>query len=436
MSNPDRRDYQAAWIAQKRQKFLLKRKLAEANLDSDSDCGDANRTYPAQTVQLSDVASTSRHDRDYLSHNLSDLASTEESDDQLSDNECWDAVDRSCSYFSDSTDSDSEAGKADVKSRLQAWAVECSVSHNTINKLLPIMREFDKTLPSTAKTLLKRSNELQPNVKAVSGGDYMYLGVREGLCKVLQSTPAVLDCHDTIELSLNIDGLPLFRSSGYSLWPILCCASSIRPRTVFVIALYGGTSKPENLDFLSETVEELNELLNEGLSVNGKHLSCTVKLCVCDAPARAMVKCVKQFSGYFGCDKCIQKGEYEGRVIYPECDDELRDNNSFRRQTNLHHHNGVSPFCALPVDMITFFPIDYMHQLCLGVMKRLLVCWTGGIKKVKLSVAQKSAVNARLQVFRNVVTNDFSRKPRTLNGKQQNLEPFYCILGTSFFTRF
>lgn len=69
MSNPDRRDYQAAWIAQKRQKFQLKRKLAEANLDSDSDSdsdsGDANRTYPAQTVHLSDEVSTSRHDCDH-----------------------------------------------------------------------------------------------------------------------------------------------------------------------------------------------------------------------------------------------------------------------------------------------------------------------------------------------------------------------------------
>jgi hypothetical protein len=124
---------------------------------------------------------------------------------------------------------------------------------------------------------------------------------------------------------------------------------------------------------------------------------------------------MKQFSGFYGCDKCSQKGEYEGKLIFPECDACPRDDNSFRLQTNSEHHTGVSPFCALPVDMVTFFHVDLMHLVCLGVMKRLLLCWSGGLKKVKLSVGQKLAVSTRLEFFRQVVTSDFSRKPRTLN---------------------
>lgn len=128
-----------------------------------------------------------------------------------------------------------------------------------------------------------------------------------------------------------------------------------------------------------------------------------------------MVKCVKQFSGYFGCDKCSQKGEYVGRMTYPECEAPVRDNMSFRNKSNVEHHTGTSPFCRLPIDMIKCFPIDYMHQSCLGVMKRLLACWTEGAKKFKLSVTQKAQVNSRLQIFRSSVTSEFSRKPRTLN---------------------
>jgi hypothetical protein len=55
-----------------------------------------------------------------------------------------------------------------------------------------------------------------------------------------------------------------------------------------------------------------------------------------------------------------------------------------------------------------------MHQVCLGVMKRLLVCWTAGSKKVRLSHTQKVEVNSRINAFRAVVTEDFSRKPRSL----------------------
>jgi len=65
--------------------------------------------------------------------------------------------------------------------------------------------------------------------------------------------------------------------------------------------------------------------------------------------------------------------------------------------------------------MIVFFPIDYMHQVCLGVMKRLLLCWTLSGKKTKLSSAQKCQINARIAQFRHWVSKEFSRKPRSLD---------------------
>ena len=138
-------------------------------------------------------------------------------------------------------------------------------------------------------------------------------------------------------------------------------------------------------------------------------------MCVCDAPARAMVKSVKQFSGYYGCDKCEQKGTYIGRVTYPDCSAQLRTDISFRLQSNSAHHTGQSPFLELPVDMMNFFPIDYMHQTCLGVMKRLIHCWISGPTGVKMSAIQKAEVSKRLLAFRNVTTSDFARRPRSLN---------------------
>jgi hypothetical protein len=55
-----------------------------------------------------------------------------------------------------------------------------------------------------------------------------------------------------------------------------------------------------------------------------------------------------------------------------------------------------------------------MHQVCLGIVKRLLLCWIDRTRKVKLSASQKLIVNTRLETFRCVVTSDFNRKLRTL----------------------
>jgi len=245
----------------------------------------------------------------------------------------------------------------------------------------------------------------------MSGGDYIYLGFRETLCELLKG------CHDVAELqlALNVDGVPLFASSKYSVWPVLCYAMNVKPHRVFVVALYGGYSKPCNLQFLQESINELKLLSRDGLIIDGRKTSCIPKMCVCDAVARSMVKAIKQFSGYYGCDKCSQKGQYVGRMTYPSVDGPLRTDSSFRALVNEEHHTGSSPFLDLPIDMIKFFPIDYMHQVCLGVVKRLMVCWTSGGKKVRFSHSQRCQIDARLLAFRSSVTSEFSRKPRCMS---------------------
>lgn len=65
---------------------------------------------------------------------------------------------------------------------------------------------------------------------------------------------------------------------------------------------------------------------------------------ICDAPAKAFVKNTKQYSGYHGCDKCTQEGEWKGKRTFPERHASLRTDNSFLIMTDEDHYKGPSPF--------------------------------------------------------------------------------------------
>ncbi|KAL0149593.1 hypothetical protein M9458_055120, partial [Cirrhinus mrigala] len=316
--------------------------------------------------------------------------------------------------------SDSDSDDADLDDRpslgvrLAQWANEFQVKHNAVDGLLKILGEHHSELPRTARTLLETCENV--NLEMKSGMQYFYFGCKEQLCRHLNMYPGdVVSQLDCLDISLNIDGLPLFKSSSQSLWPVLC-KINLAPSTVFPLALCFGVSKPTDLDFF--VVQDLRDILLNGLQTDRGHLGVRLRCISCDAPAKALVKCTKQYSGYFGCDKCTQKGFWDGRrVIYPEMKNvTLRTDASFREQLQEKHHQsfGVSPFCMLPIDMIQQFPADYMHQCCLGVMQKLIVLWLCGKLSTRLSSGQVREISSRLLGLRPFMPDLFARKPRGL----------------------
>ena len=223
---------------------------------------------------------------------------------------------------------------------------------------------------------------------------------------------------DTLKLSLNIDGVPLFKSSNISAWPILCCIDNLSPEIVFPIAFVIGKSKPSNLDFLVETIDDLNKGFSEGLQFEGIQFKISLTCIICDAPARAMVKNHKQYSGYFGCDRCTQRGLYVGRMTFPLVDNvPPRTDDAFRKQDQEGHHKGETPLLKLEnLDIINDFPLDYMHLVCLGVIKRLILIWMRGPRREgRLSAGQIGQVSSSLIELRRFIPRNFARKPRGLD---------------------
>jgi hypothetical protein len=127
------------------------------------------------------------------------------------------------SYLLDSS-SESESDEDQLSDNafqqcLASWVNECGISHSAVNKLLPLLQRAGHKLPSTATTLLKTIKEVPVTIK--SNMDYVYLNVDSQLEKCYNALPIDMKNHLTeLDISLNIDGLPLFKSSRTSLWPI------------------------------------------------------------------------------------------------------------------------------------------------------------------------------------------------------------------------
>lgn len=145
-------------------------------------------------------------------------------------------------------------------------------------------------------------------------------------------------------LQINIDGLPLFKSTQHQFWPILGSLRNIENREPFIIGLLFGLKKPDNVsDFLQRFLDEYLELRDNGIEVGGKTLRIKLHSVICDTLARAFVKCVKLYSGYYGCDKCTQSGRWCGEMTYPETDAPLRTDESFIDILNDGHQTGRPP---------------------------------------------------------------------------------------------
>lgn len=191
--------------------------------------------------------------------------------------------------------------KINTRDQLAQWAVAFNEKHNSVDFLLKILRRSGHPdLPATARTLLKTTKDVK--LDRMSGMDYIYLGLAYQIKKHVNIS-SLADV-TVLTLGFNIDGLPLFKSSPKSLWPVLCGIMNISPTEVFPITLTYGDSKPSDLDFLSELIDELDELLRCGLCIGNKNFQISVQCIICDAPAKAFVKCTKLYSGYSGCDKC------------------------------------------------------------------------------------------------------------------------------------
>ena len=82
-------------------------------------------------------------------------------------------------------------------------------------------------------------------------------------------------------------------------------------------------------------------------------------LMICDAPARAYLKCTKSHTGYYACERCVVEGDYDGRMVFHEINSASRTNDKFNSMEYLDdHQKGSSPFVEVGFPCVTNFVID------------------------------------------------------------------------------
>ena len=112
----------------------------------------------------------------------------------------------------------------------------------------------------------------------------------------------------------------------------------------------------------------------------------------------------------------MQRGKWCNKVTLPNLEAPPITDLSFIERHYSDHHVGSSPLEHLGCGMVTEFPLEYMHLVCLGVMRRLLFQWIHGPRgDCKLSQLKLSMTSNNLAVIRKHIPREFSRKPRSLS---------------------
>ena len=119
-----------------------------------------------------------------------------------------------------------------------------------------------------------------------------------------------------LAVTLCTDGIPIYKSSAVSIWPVLLMVLNLPPilrqkaENIILCGLWYGPNKPNARLLLNPVLKNLNNLYETGFmmhSSNGQTQLCKVKLvsAVFDLIARALVLTMKQFNGEYGCNVCL-----------------------------------------------------------------------------------------------------------------------------------
>ncbi|KAF0711261.1 Uncharacterized protein FWK35_00028362, partial [Aphis craccivora] len=277
-----------------------------------------------------------------------------------------------------------------ISDMISKWAINYNISHWAINSLL-----------------------------SVTPGQYYHFGLKNGIERhfLFQDSSK-----NEIKLVIGIDDLPIAKSTTSQFWPIL---GYIRPysKNVFPIGIYLGMEKPnDSNDFLKDFINEAKMLLKDGIIINNKIYTIVFDVFCCDVPAKSFILKIKGHCGYFSCTRCRVEGEHiENRTCFPYDESDLinvRTHDDYVKRVQEEHHTSPSISCIselIRFDVVSNFSLDYMHLVCLGTVKKIILLWMKGPLNVRLPSWKINEISENAVKLKTSFPCEFSRKPRKLD---------------------
>lgn len=118
-------------------------------------------------------------------------------------------------------------------------------------------------------------------------------------------------------MKCNLDGVPVFKSSSQSIWPVFISISGTpfgtsSHQNLFLHSILFGKLKPRFDVYLEPFVDDMNALNKRGILwlENGfqNKTKFVLKECMCDSVAWPALRNFKQFNGVFGCGASLHPG--------------------------------------------------------------------------------------------------------------------------------
>ena len=237
-----------------------------------------------------------------------------------------------------------------------------------------------------------------------------------------------------IALSLSTDGVPLYKSSPVSLWPVYLVILNLPARirmyaeNVVLCGLWLGPTKPAMsllLNPLADCIEKLSTLGMEIRNVCGQFtIRAKVMIGVFDLPAKATVLSAKQFNGQYGCSVCLHPGTrlpnnariYLADIVYPN-----RTHNEVlaagvKAKTDKSCVQGIIGVSSLSktFNLVDSVPVDYMHAVLEGVTKWLMRAWFNSKFHSSPFYIGLKVSDIDCELLNQRPPSEFSRPPRSI----------------------